>query len=67
MKIHVNDLLWKLDQVDHSLSLLVTEGEGVVDWKSVPNSELEIIDEKVDMIKNLVELLFTKFETYAHR
>lgn len=67
MKIHINDLLWKLDQVDHSLSLLVTESEGVVDWKSVPNSELEIIDEKVDMIKSLVDQLFTKFDTYEHR
>lgn len=64
MKVHYNEILQDLDCSDRELSLLVTIAEGTIDWNSIPNSVLEIVNERSKRINFQIKELFDLLETY---
>lgn len=64
MKVNYHDLLSELDSLDRFFSVLVTIAEGSTKWESVPNSEMEIMRDRIKSINDLSDDLCNLFEKY---
>lgn len=57
-------ILNELDNIDRTIGFLTTEAESVIQWNSIPNQEILIIEERIKSIKNCMEDIFNIFEKY---
>lgn len=64
MKVNYNDLLSDFDSLDRFFSILVTIAEGSTKWESVPNSDLEIMRDKIKSINDISDELCLLLEKY---
>ena len=64
MKVFYGELLSELSSLDRAFSILTTIAEGSTKWESIPNSELEIIRDKIKLINGLSDELYEIFEKY---
>jgi hypothetical protein len=66
MKVNYNDLLHEFDSLNNEFSILTTLAEADVNWRAIPNSELEILKERLAAAKFLVEDLFNRLEKFPN-
>lgn len=58
MKMNHNSIVSDLTSCNRELSFLVTEAEYGVEWHSVPNAKLEIINDRVRLLKVCLDEIF---------
>jgi hypothetical protein len=63
MKVNRNELLGMMRQVENSFVRLSVFSE-TVDFNKIPNSELEILKERVDLVNRAIIDLFDRLNKY---
>lgn len=63
MKVNRNELLGMMRQTENSFIRLSVFSE-TVDFSKIPNSELEILKERVDLIEKAIIDLFDRLNKY---
>lgn len=64
MKINHNNLVFKLSLFEETYKNFFTLAGFNVDWNSIPNSKLEILNERADLLIETLNQMFELLETY---
>jgi hypothetical protein len=64
MRSKPNCLLSDLSAVEGSISWLLTLSETTVKWREVPAHELQILNERVELMSNALEEIYSRLHKY---